>query len=163
MQYDISVREVQPQLVLARHVLVEEVDLGSTIGSTFGDAYGFLQRHGMEPAGAPFVIYHRQPDGGSWEADICAPVSRTATDAPPGFIFQTIAGGLVATTLHRGPYSTLTTAYGALGDWMKEHAYQSAGSPRELYMSDPDVPPDEIETVIEWPVVLADAPVGATA
>jgi effector-binding domain-containing protein len=161
MQYDISVREVEPRVVLARHVLVDEVDLGSTIGGTFGEAYEFMRRHGIEPAGPPFVVYHRQQDGGRWEADICAPVSRMAPDTPPGFVFQTIAGGLVATTLHRGPYATLTSAYTALGDWTKDHGYRFAGPPRELYMSEPDVPQDEIETVVEWPVVLADAPVGA--
>ena len=100
------------------------------------------------------VIYHRQ-DGGRWEADICAPAAHAAPDAPSGYVFQTIDGGLVATTLHRGPYAGIAPAYGAISDWVKDHGFAFAGPPREIYMSEPDVPEEAIETVVEWPVVRA--------
>jgi effector-binding domain-containing protein len=152
MQFDISVTEVEPQIVLVRHVVVDEVDLGTTIGQTFAEAYDCIGRSAMEPAGPPFVIYHHGPDGGRWEADICAPVVRSSGRPPEGFTFQTIAGGPAITTLVRGPYSMLPAAYGVAGDWAKEHQFEFAGSPRECYLSEPGTPEDEIETVLEWPV-----------
>jgi effector-binding domain-containing protein len=161
MQYDISVREAPPQVVLIRHVLVDEVDLGNAIVSTFAEAYAYLGRAGIEPGGPPFLIYHHGPDGGRWEADICAPVIGTAPDPPLGYEFATIDGGLVATTMHRGPYETVSAAYGAVGDWAKDHGYAFAGAPREIYLSEPDVPPDEIETVLEWPVAPIRVPATA--
>ena len=162
MQYDVSVKEVQPQVVLARHVVVDQVDLGTTIGSTMGEAYGFLATAGIQPAGPPFVTYHKW-ESGRWEADICAPASYSLPDAPPGFVWETIDGGLAATTLHRGAYAGLAAAYGAIADWAKDHDFTFAGAPREIYMSEPGTPEDEIETIVEWPVVHAGvpAPVGA--
>ena len=55
MPYDISVKEVEPQHVLVRHVSVAEVDLGNAIQETFGEAYGFFGRSGVQPAGPPFL------------------------------------------------------------------------------------------------------------
>jgi effector-binding domain-containing protein len=158
MPYDISVKEVEPQDVLLRHVSVEQTDLGQAIGETFGEAYAFFGRSGVQAAGPPFLVYHHGPEGGRWEADICAPCIRTAVAPPTGFGYRTVAGGTVATVLHRGPYDTISKAYTALADWVTEHGYEFAGSPREIYLSEPDVPPAEIETVLEWPVRPAAVP-----
>ena len=160
MTYDISVREVEPQHVLVRHVSVEEVDLGNAIGETFGEAYAFFGRNGIQPAGPPFLIYHHGPEGGRWEADICAPCVTTDVQPPARFEYRTIEGGQVATVLHRGPYQTIANAYTALADWVKARGYEFSGSPREIYLSEPDVPSDEIETVLEWPVREARVLVG---
>jgi effector-binding domain-containing protein len=163
MPYDISVKEVEPQHVLVRHVSVEQVDLGRAIQETFGEAYGFFGRSGVQPAGPPFLVYHHGPEGGRWEADICAPCVMTSVAPPVHFEYRTVDGGAVATVLHRGPYETISNAYVALADWVKERGYEFTGSPREIYLSEPDVPPAEIETVLEWPVRPAAVPVGSKA
>lgn len=39
-----------------------------------------------------------------------------------------------ACTLHRGPYSTLGNAYGAILRWMEDNGYEAADHPRESYI-----------------------------
>jgi effector-binding domain-containing protein len=43
-------------------------------------------------------------------------------------------------------------AYDAISRYVAGHALTFTGPPREFYLSEPDVPPDEIRTLIEWPV-----------
>jgi AraC family transcriptional regulator len=162
MRYEISINEAQPQVVLMRHVVVDEIDLPSTIGATFDEAYGYLGRVGILPVGPPFIIYHHGPDGLRWEADICVPVIQEAANPTAGFEFTKIAGGLVVSTLHVGPYETVSTAYGAMADWTRQHGYEFVGPPREIYLSEPGVLPDETETKVEWPVAMARVPAAAS-
>jgi effector-binding domain-containing protein len=152
MQYEVSLKEAETQVVLKRHVDVEQVDLGSTIGTSFQEEYGFLGSKGIEAAGPPFLIYHHGPKGSRWEVDICAPAAHPAPNPPAGYTFDTVVGGLVATSLHRGPYETIGAAYDAVAVWIKEHGLVGSGPVREIYLSEPGTVPDEIETILEWPV-----------
>lgn len=60
---------------------------------------------------------------------------------------------LVASTVHRGPYDELASAYHTLTGRIAEHGHQAAGPPRELYLNDPgEVPPEELLTEVQWPI-----------
>ncbi|MGF1522104.1 MAG: GyrI-like domain-containing protein [Leptolyngbyaceae cyanobacterium] len=43
------------------------------------------------------------------------------------------AMNLVTAVMHRGPYSKLNQAYGAIVKWIEENDYQIAGYNREVY------------------------------
>ena len=45
--------------------------------------------------------------------------------------------------------------------WPAEHGYAIAGPPREVYLSEPETPPEQIRTIVELPVEEVDAPVTA--
>ena len=59
---------------------------------------------------------------------------------------------IVASLLHVGPYDTLGEAYAQIETYVAEHGLQKVGPPREFYYSEPEVPPAETRTLIEWPV-----------
>ena len=154
MEYPVQVKVAPARLVLARRVTVDAKDLGPTIGQTLGEAYGHLGQAGIAPAGPPVVVFHdRLVDGERWDIEICAPASRVGTP-PSGFEFRELPGGHVVTTIHRGPYEAMEPAYRAMTEWMGEHDYEPAGAPREIYLTDPNTAPDNIETAIEWPVAM---------
>jgi len=72
--------------------------------------------------------------------------------APPCFEYIEMPSGIVVSLLHIGPYETLGEAYLQVEAYIGEHGLQKAGPPREFYCSEPDVPPTETRTLIEWPV-----------
>ncbi len=59
-----------------------------------------------------------------------------------------------AMTLHRGGYSTLSEAYGAVVSWIMENGYEMAGAPFELYIKTQfdSLAPDDWETEVYFPV-----------
>lgn len=150
MGHQINTRQAPPQVVLARRVHVGMHEIAQAIGSTFEEEYATLGQQGIASAGPPFVAYESMGQE-DWDVLICAPAAR-AGDPPDGYTFESLPAATVATTLHRGPYETIARAYEALQHWIDEHGWVSAGPVREIYLSPPDVPPEKIETVIEWPV-----------
>lgn len=59
-----------------------------------------------------------------------------------------------AMTVHRGSYSTLSEAYGAITGWIVENHYEIAGAPFELYVKTQfdTLSPDEWETEVYFPI-----------
>jgi effector-binding domain-containing protein len=138
--------------VLYRHRSVAHSDLGQTISGTFGELYACVEASGANPGGPPFVVYQSgsQP-GVLWEIDICAPVAAPLV-APVCADYMEMPACDVASLLHVGPYDTLGEAYAQVEAFIAEHGLQQAGPPREFYYSEPEAPPAETRTLIEWPV-----------
>jgi AraC family transcriptional regulator len=67
---------------------------------------------------------------------------------------ETLPGGLVAMTTHRGLYDKLIDAHAALQVWIESSELTSAGAPWESYVTDPvDFPdPADWKTDVFWPV-----------
>ena len=59
-----------------------------------------------------------------------------------------------AMTLHRGGYSTLSEAYGAIVSWIIENGYEMAGAPFDLYIKTQfdSLSPEEWETEVYFPI-----------
>jgi effector-binding domain-containing protein len=161
MEHEVKVGRREAILVMSRRVPVRLSDIGSVIGTAFGEVYGYLGAHGGEPGGPPFVIYHGMPGRDDpFDVEICAPVARRS-DAPPGWQIAELPAGMFATLLHIGPYDTLGAGYTKLTAWLGSHDMTVAGPPREVYLSEPDTPPDRVKTIIEFPVADVAAPVTA--
>jgi effector-binding domain-containing protein len=60
----------------------------------------------------------------------------------------------IATTIHKGAYDAVGSAYTALGKWIETNGYQTIGSCREIYYSDPrsGTPMNEYVTEVQLPV-----------
>ena len=162
MADEVRVRRLDAALVVSKRLPVRLSEIGSVMGRAFGEIYGHLGARGVAADGPPFVIYHGSPaESDPFDIEICAPVSRR-TDPPVGWQMQELPAGSFATLLHAGPYDTLGTAHEALMAWICAHDLAPAGPPREVYLSEPATPPEQIRTIIELPVVEATAPVRST-
>jgi AraC family transcriptional regulator len=162
MTHSIQVVDVEDRTVLARELIAEETELGHAIETTLGAEYQYAEASGLHPAGPPFVVYRDRVGAHRWSIEICAPIAEVPAGTPPGDLgVEWIPAGRVAKTVHRGPYETLGEAYDDLAQWIGEHGYTPAGPPREIYLSEPETPPEEISTIVEIPVMAC--PDDATA
>jgi effector-binding domain-containing protein len=153
MEREAKVGRREATLVISRRRPVRLSEIGSVLEAAFGEVYGHLGAHGGRPEGPPFVIYHGMPTADEpFEVEICAPVAGP-TDAPMGWGLQELPAGLFATLLHVGPYDTVGAAYDTLTEWIGTHDLAVMGPPREVYLSEGDTPPEQVRTIIEFPVV----------
>jgi AraC family transcriptional regulator len=159
MEREAKVGRREAVLVVSKRVPVRLSEIGGVIGAAFGEVYGHLRARGVVPQGPPFVVYHGMPKGDDpFDVEICAPVGR-ATDPPTGWQVQELPAGVFATLVHVGPYDTLGTAYDTLTTWIGGHDLVVAGPPREVYLSEPDTPPEQVKTIVEFPVTEVATPI----
>ena len=155
MVHQVKLRERDAVLIVSKRLPVTLSGIGDVLGRALGEVYRQLGATGAEADGPPFVIYHGHPVSDEpFDIDICAPVSRVI-DPPGGWQIQELPAGSFVSLLHVGPYETLGVAYDTLAEWVRAHELVMAGPPREVYLSEPGTPPEEVNTVVEFPVIRA--------
>jgi effector-binding domain-containing protein len=158
MHDEVMVREREPVLVVVKRTAVTLSEIGSVLGGAFGEVYGGIGS--AAPAGPPFVVYLGMPEGERpFDIQVCAPVNH-AVDPPAGWSVEELPAGTFASLVHTGPYDTVGAAYEELMRWIPAHDMAIAGAPREVYLSDPSTPPEQIRTVVEFPVERVPATAG---
>ena len=158
MEREVKIGRREAALVVSKRLPVRLTDIGGVLGAAFGEVYGHLGMRGVESQGPPFVIYHGTPlSDDPFDVEICAPVAR-AIDPPAGWQVRELPAGTFVTLLHVGPYDTTGAAYDTLAAWIGAHGLAVAGPPREVYLSEPATPPDQVKTIVELPVSGVAAP-----
>jgi effector-binding domain-containing protein len=147
--YEIQVRQVPTRTVAALRRHVPMAEIGPAIAAGLGRVYEAVGSEGVAPSGAPFTVYHEvTPE--KVDMEICVPVAGEFTSQ--GEVeAETVPGGAVATTVHRGRYDTIPAAYEALTEWVHAHDAEIAGPAREIFLNEPKEGVDP-ETEIEFPI-----------
>jgi AraC family transcriptional regulator len=152
---DVSLIETEPMTV----AFVAKRGAYTQMPQALGQLYGFVRTSSFTPAGMPHGVYFTAPGTGPesdamWEA--WAPIAGDVPEAGPdggGLGVKHVPAQLVASTMHKGPYESMPSAYRELGEWIAAAGYGINGPPMELYLSDPNnVPPEEYITEIQFPV-----------
>ncbi len=160
MEREVKLGERTATLIVSKRLPVQLPEIGSVLGSAFGEVYGYLGMRGVPTEGPPFVIYHSMPvPGEPLDMEICAPVGRRV-DPPAGWSVQELPAGSFVTLMHVGPYDTVGVAYDTITAWIAAHDLVVAGPPREVYLSPPETPPDQVRTIVEFPVAPVAVPAG---
>jgi effector-binding domain-containing protein len=154
MQYEVHLRETQPQLVASIRGKAAWAEVGLFVKDALIEICTGMSEQGTRFAGPPLAMYHSAE---ATEAEIDLEIAVPVADPvePTGRMDNfTIPGGLVAVTMHCGRYEDVGPAYRALGEWVQEHGHETAGPPREVYIVGPDQvqDPGALRTEIVWPI-----------
>jgi len=145
MGREVGLKELADQFILGVRYNTTYEKLGESIGSAFADIFTCLGEKGEFPSGPPFGIYYGEEwDESDIDMELCVPVVRPmgGRDRVNG---RELPGGLMASTLHMGPYHELAEAYQALDLWIKARGHEYAGPPREIYLVGPDQVEEEAD------------------
>jgi effector-binding domain-containing protein len=155
----ITESEVEVQKLPAQHVLrirqqstMEE--LSTLIPAAIAELHDHMTSVGATAQGPPAVLYSFPDESGVLRFDTCWPVEE-GIDGGGRIEAVTLPACVAASYLHRGQYEELRHTHGALQALFAEHGVETAGDPREVYLSDPAEVPDpaDYETVVQYPVV----------
>jgi AraC family transcriptional regulator len=152
MEYSVTTKELSPQPVLLVRRRVKLSVIAATLGEVLGLVFEYAQRSGAALAGQPLTRYLE------WGPGLLTIEAGMPVAAPvPGegdVAADTLPGGLVAMTTHKGAYEKLAEAHAAIQIWIEEHGLVASGAPWESYVTDPaDYPdPADWKTEIYWPV-----------
>lgn len=143
--YTVSLEETKDRAILStRHKMsVEEY------GKYYGKLYEQIAKDKLNAQRSTLAIYHDEEF-----SQECNDTELAIELADPAKATRILKGGPCAATLHRGAYSGLSDAYGALIKWMNENGYEVASSPYEIYEKNQfdKLPVDQWETRVYFPV-----------
>ena len=148
LKYEVKSREIEPQRVATIRERVPTTAIGKAMGEGFGEVAHAVEMIGAEIDGLPFAIHHSvSPE--EVDVEIGFPV---IGDVEVGRVHTgTLDGGLVACTVHMGPYEEVGSAYEAVSGWVQLHGKRVIGSPREVYLNEPAegvVPLTEVQMLL---------------
>lgn len=153
MLSEIEVRAVPALMAMVVRRTVEIVEIGKALEEILPEVWGFITARGGEPAGPPFIRYL------AWDADSMVDIEAGVPVALPlpaeGRVeLLELPGCRAARVVHSGPYEKLGDAHMALGAWIRDNHYETAGPTWESYLTDPGSEPDSAKwrTEVCWPV-----------
>ena len=159
---EIETRAEQPYVAVRAKVTMGEI---AAFARRFGEVFGWLDSHGLVPAGPPFFKYNVIDMARELEMEAGVPVA-TATDGDDQIVAGVLPAGRYATLTHVGHPSELMAATKALLDWAAEQGLAWDVTPSddgdrwacrlENYLTDPSQEPDMSKWVTELAFKLAD-------
>ena len=158
---EIETRAEQPYVAVRAKVTMGEI---AAFARRFGEVFGWLDSHGLAPAGPPFFKYNVIDMARELEMEASVPVA-TATDGDDQIVAGVLPAGRYATLTHVGHPSELMAATKALLDWAAEQGLAWDVTPSEdgdrwacrleNYLTDPDQEPDMTKWVTQLAFKLA--------
>lgn len=158
---EIETRAEQPYVAVRAKVTMDGI---AAFARRFGEVFGWLDSHGLAPAGPPFFKYNVIDMARELEMEAGVPIAAAATGDD-----QVVAGvlpaGRYATLTHVGHPSELMAATKALLDWAAEQGLTWDVTPSEdgdrwacrleNYLTDPEQQPDMSKWVTQLAFKLA--------
>ncbi len=143
--YQIQLENSEDMHILSTRQKMSVEDFGKYYGHLFEKA----AREKIKTNGKVMAVYHdTEFDPECSDIELALGVEDKAQAS------RTIKGSLVASTIHKGPYSGLGDAYGAIMRYIKENGYEISDAPYDIYIKTQfdKIPPEEWETKVVFPV-----------
>lgn len=105
---------------------------GEGLERLFDEVESAVRDAGRRARRPPGSIDHRVHTDGRWDVEVWVPV--TGAVASGRVTSRRLAGGRMATSLHRGPYETLDETRATLLDWIAGAGLAVAGPVRTVYL-----------------------------
>ena len=158
---EIETRAEQPYVAIRAKVTMGEI---AAFARRFGEVFGWLDSHGLAPAGPPFFKYNVIDMARELEIEAGVPLA-TATSGDDQMVAAVLPAGRYATLTHVGHPSELMAATKALLDWAAEQGLTWDVTPSEdgdrwacrleNYLTDPEQEPDMSKWVTQLAFKLA--------
>lgn len=111
----------------------------------------WLRRRDVEPVGPAMGIHlddvARIP-ARPLRSEALVPIEKPVP-TEGGVRVKTLPEGRVAATIHRGALPTLPATYAKILRWTAEHGYALEGTPREIYLEDPQIVGRDVFLLVE--------------
>lgn len=156
MPYDVVVKEVPAQHAAMIRLRTTMGSISQDVGRGYAAVGAALGQAGIAVAGAPFLVVTELADDDTpGQIELGYPVA-TPFPGDGEVTGAELPGGLVAATVHHGPYDEEGPAYRAVEAWVQEHGHVHLGPPREVYLTTPDQVSDPSQNVteIQFPIAV---------
>lgn len=144
MNYTVQIINVEPQLTAVIRTRAKQSQLSQVVPRLCGEVWNFARSAGLPRPGRHVALYF----DGEINLEVGAEVFHPFTGDGRVICSRTPAG-LVATTVHFGPYTRLGDAHDAVHKWCASQGHTLAGPSWEIYGHWTD-DPAQLRTDVFW-------------
>jgi effector-binding domain-containing protein len=144
--------EVKGQKALLISVRCTESEIGSKLSAAYEEILAYMQQEKVAVAGPTFAVIHFYSKA-KVEMEAGVPV-QDSVQGEKRIYYKELSGGRAVQCMYRGDFANTIKAHEKIGQWMKREGRQEAGSPMEVYLTDPAVELDtaKLETLVVYPI-----------
>lgn len=155
--YEVVIKKVEPQLVASRRGVTPSYEvIGPILDQLFDEAYGYARRSGVQRVGCGITLYHSESAENGIEIEAAAPLYEPLESGDGVQVYELPGVEQMASTIHHGPFATLSNAYNAMMQWLETNAYRITGPCREINLQyERGSDQSEYVTEIQFPVAKA--------
>ena len=129
--YDVVLKKVAPVRVAQVRGIAPNIEqIGPTLDALFDQAITYISQSGASFAGPATTVYYGMEEQVSVGA--CMPFQGSLNGNEQVEIVTLPAVEIMASTIHRGSFSTLNQAYNDILRWVEANGYRISGPNREL-------------------------------
>jgi DNA-binding transcriptional MerR regulator/effector-binding domain-containing protein len=146
---EVRLVETRTKNILSLRQMLTRDDYAAGYGTFFRRLYEKVAAEKLTVLGPPMTVYHSSEyDPAGNDTEFAIPVREAVKGT------RDLPGSLCAKSVLQGPYPELTSVYAKLREWVESEGYEMAGSPYEIYLTDPDqvAAPGESVTEVYFPV-----------
>lgn len=129
MQYQIEVKQSEPATTAVIRSRVRKEELSKFVPAACGEVWSFARSAGLSRPGRHVALYLNDGQG---SVEVGAEVGEPFTGNHRVHCSQ-LPAGLVATTVHLGPYGRLGDAHEAIREWCAERGHRRSNVSWEIY------------------------------
>jgi effector-binding domain-containing protein len=131
-KYDVVIKKADEIKIAS---VREIIPLPSDQGPMWEELGGYLAQSHVRPSGACFTLYFddefKERD---WDLEVCEQIDVDLKESKRIKVRTLPAVDSLACTIHHGPFTTISEAYNALGQWITDNGYRITGPCREVYL-----------------------------
>lgn len=140
---EVELRKIDPQWVASVAGNVKIEGLLPFIGGNIETIRAYIEQQHGQVTGVPFGIYHgpvNERDDGPIE--VCWPIAEPIEAGEEIQVRQLPGGQAAAVTLTDDDcdFPDILKGYDAVAEWVQQNGHELVGSPREIWLSEPDAP-----------------------
>ncbi len=151
--YDVVLKTVPSMIIVSQKITIPTNDqVPAYFDAAFMAVHTHLNAQGAKDTGPSFSIWHQAADVYENEVvEAIAPIDRLIPETEQVKVYE-LPEAQVVSTIHRGSYDNFIQAHTALLQWIEANGYRASGTYREIYMSPPGTPEDELISEVQYPL-----------
>ncbi len=144
--------EVKSQKALLISVRCTESEIGDKLSAAYTEILAYMKQSDLEVAGPTFALIHFYSKA-KVEMEAGVPVA-DSVQGGKRIYYKELLGGKAVQCLYRGDFANTIKAHQRVSEWIRREGRKEAGSPMEVYLTDPAVELDtsKLETLVVYPI-----------
>lgn len=151
MDYEVKIREMPDTKVMSKRFVTNIETIGKEMPVAYETLFNYLKEQNAEMTHECYAAYYADTFDPLYIDVACSFGVKKDVPETDAFKNDILKGGTVATVIHKGPYSSLESAYDFIMKWMEENGYQPLMPMYESYLNKTENL-EEALTEIIWPV-----------
>lgn len=127
--HDVILKDVRPQLVASIRKPIASHEISITL---YEELLGYLAQYDIRQWRAVSIWHDDDYQEHNVDAEVTISLNLPVPETDSVKVYD-LPGGVMASTVHNGPYSKLHLAYNAINAWVEANGYEIKGPARELY------------------------------